>query len=186
MIKTNLIIALFLYFPFVALSEIRRGDIPPPTSCNITFPHDILFDNINTDDFSTYHAGTLANEYYIQPIPIIINNCSVKNIDVKLSINKQSIDSDSGYFINYVDSPSASKNITFQLLDDDENPINLNQRNNFIKTIDEKNEAEFYFSLNYVKKDNLPPSPGRINTNIIFNIFINDEIIEVEKLINID
>ena len=50
--------------------------------------------------------------------------------------------------------------MTFQLINDENNPIDLNQKNTFTKTIDESGTAYFNFFINYVKKDNLRAKPG--------------------------
>lgn len=175
-----LIIILFLYFPFSAFSEKRRSDILPPTSCDIHIPQGILFDDISTDDFPANEAGTLADENYIQTISISFEGCSKNNLNIKISIDPINIDFSNGYLINNAINSLASDNVTFQLLDEEnENPINLITKNTFNK-VAKNNQAEFYFSLNYVKKDNHPPSPGKIDTKITFNIEINDEIIAME------
>ncbi|MCO8052165.1 MULTISPECIES: fimbrial protein [Proteus] len=176
---------LLLYFPFIALSENRRGSLPPPVSCDIYIPYTTVFSNITSDDFTTPHAGTLANEDYSEVILLSFENCSKNNTEITVSIDNKSIDFNNGYFINHATGPTASNNITFQLIDDENNPINLNQKNKFTKTIDEHNEVHFHFLLNYVKKDDLPPMPGSITTHIMFNMEANDQIIESDKIIDI-
>lgn len=179
-------LTLMLSFPFIVFSKEKINDIALPTSCDIFISQNIPFDNINADDFITQHAGTLADERYIQTIPLLFKECSRNKVDIKISINQQNIDVNNGYLKNNSPSSLASENITFQLLDEDDNPIDLNQKNNFHKVISNNNDAEFYFSLNYVKKDNRPPLAGEVNANIIFDIFINDELVDMENLNYLD
>lgn len=183
---TFLIPLLLLYFPFIALSDNRRGSLPPPVSCHISMPYTTVLDNISSDDFATHYAGTLADEDYSEIILLSFENCSENNTEITVSIDNQSIDFNNGYLVNHATGPAASDNITFQLIDDEDNPINLNQRNTFTKTINEHNEAHFHFLLNYVKKDDLPPKPGSVSTHIMFTMEANNQLIEADKLRDIN
>ncbi|MER1922985.1 fimbrial protein, partial [Proteus mirabilis] len=80
--------------------------------------------------------------------------------------------------INDVTGSEASDNVTFQLIDDENNPIDLNQKNTFTKTIDESGTAYFNFFINYVKKDNLRAKPGYISSRITFIVEAKDQIVE--------
>lgn len=184
--KIVLIAILLLCFPFFVLSENRRGSLPPPVNCDITITHNVVLNNVSSDDFTTHHAGTLANESHSEILLLLFQNCSKKNTEVTVRIDNKNIDFNNGYFINNATGPTASDNITFQLIDDEDNPINLTQRNTFSKIINQNNEAHFYFSLNYVKKDDFPPMPGNIKTDIMFNMEANDQFIETDHLINLD
>lgn len=172
---------LLLYFPFIALSDNRRGSLPPAVSCDISIPYTIKLDDIHTDDFS----GILADKDYSEMIMLSFENCSENNTEITVSIDNKNIDFNNGYLINHTTGPTASDNITFQLFDDEDNPINLNNKNIFTKIINEYNEAHFYFSVNYVKKDVRPPMPGKLSTHISFTIEANNQIIESDKLIDI-
>lgn len=182
---TFLIPLLLLHFPFIALSDNRRGSLPPPISCDIHIPYNTILNDISADDFATHDAGTLADEDYSEIILLSFENCSENNTKITVNIDNQSIDLNNGYLINHATGPAVSDNITFQLIDAEDNPINLNQRNTFTKTIDENNSAHFNFLLNYVKKDNLPPKSGSVSAHIMFIVEANDQIVETDKLIDI-
>ncbi|SUC40822.1 fimbrial subunit [Proteus mirabilis] len=72
--------------------------------------------------------------------------------------------------------------MTFQLIDDENNPIDLNQKNTFTKTIDESGTAYFNFFINYVKKDNLRAKPGVYNLLVLRSLWKQkDQIVENDK-----
>ncbi|HCT9034580.1 TPA: fimbrial protein [Proteus mirabilis] len=180
-----LIPLLLLYFPFIALSDNRRGSLPPSVNCDTSI-YPIILRDISTDDFATHHAGTLADEHYTRYIGMFFNNCSESNTKITVNFDNKDIDPNNGYLINHATGPTASDNVTFQLIDLEDNPINLNQRNAFTKNIDENNEAFFRFAVNYVKKDNLPPKPGNVIAHITFIAEANDQIVESDKIKIVD
>ncbi|WP_193016576.1 MULTISPECIES: fimbrial protein [Gammaproteobacteria] len=169
---------ILLLFSFSLPSTARRGDHDIPLSCDIDYIHENINDNmsINGNDFSSYDAGTLSDtENHI--ILIIIKDCSKSYGDVRLKIENSSIDNATGYLKNNIIGSEASSNIAFQLLYDiEERPINLNKENEFIESLVD-GTAEFYFQVNYVKKDDMSPDPGYIQSNIHFVIMINDDVV---------
>lgn len=172
------LIIILLYSSFSLPSVARRGDHHIPLSCDIDYINENISDrsSISENDFSSYEAGTLANnDNHI--ILIIIKDCSESYGNVRLKIENSSIDNATGYLKNTITGNSASANIAFQLLyNEEERPINLNKENEFTeKLID--GSAEFYFLVNYVKKDNMPPKPGYIKSNINFITIINDDVV---------
>ncbi|WP_109880588.1 fimbrial protein [Proteus mirabilis] len=175
---TFLIPLLLLYFPFIALSDNRRGSLPPPISCSFDIPNSTKVRSIRPDSFPSNNAGTLANDRYSKRIAMVFNLCSEKNTKITLRIDNASIDFNNGYLINDVTGSEASDNVTFQLIDDENNPIDLNQKNTFTETINESGSAYFNFFINYVKKDNLPPKPGHISARITFIVEAKDQIVE--------
>ncbi|MCD4597968.1 fimbrial protein [Proteus mirabilis] len=148
-----LIPLLLLYFPFIALSDNRRGSLPAPISCSFDIPNSTKVRSIRPDSFPSNYAGTLANDRYSKRIAIVFSLCSEKNTKITLRIDNTNIDFNNGYLINDVTGSEASDNVTFQLIDDENNPIDLNQKNTFTKTIDESGTAYFNFFINYVKID---------------------------------
>lgn len=159
--KYNILIPLLLlYFPFIALSDNRRGSLPAPISCSFDIPNSTKVRSIRPDSFPSNYAGTLANDRYSKRIAIVFSLCSEKNTKITLRIDNTNIDFNNGYLINDVTGSEASDNVTFQLIDDENNPIDLNQKNTFTKTIDESGTAYFNFFINYVKKIIFAQSQG--------------------------
>lgn len=175
---TFLIPLLLLYFPFIALSDNRRGSLPAPISCSFDIPNSTKVRSIRPDSFPSNYAGTLANDRYSKRIAIVFSLCSEKNTKITLRIDNTNIYFNNGYLINDVTGSEASDNVTFQLIDDENNPIDLNQKNTFTKTIDESGTAYFNFFINYVKKDNLRAKPGYISSRITFIVEAKDQIVE--------
>lgn len=172
------LIIILLYSSFSFSSIPKRGDHDIPLSCDIDYIYENTSDrfSINGNDFSSYEKGELAN---IDPhiILITIKDCSKSNGDIRLKIENTSIDNTTGYLKNMISAPNASNNIAFQLLyNEDERPINLNKKSEFTEELTD-GEAEFYFLVNYVKKDNMPPASGYIRSNINFIAMINDDIV---------
>lgn len=168
-----------LLISFSLSSAPRRGDHEIPSSCDIDYIYENISDrtSINENDFSSHEAGTLADtENHI--IIITINDCSKSHGEVRLKIENSSIDNSTGYLKNWIADDSASANIAFQLLYNvEQRPLELNKENEFIeKLID--GATEFYFLVNYVKKDNMPADPGYIQSSINFFIMINDDVVE--------
>ncbi|HEJ9436938.1 TPA: fimbrial protein [Proteus mirabilis] len=174
---TFLIPLLLLYFPFIALSN-SRGSLPPPISCEFSIPDNIKLRDIRPDSFPSNYAGTLAKDRYSKSIAVIFSRCSENNTKITLRIDNANIDFNNGYLINDVAGSEASDNVTFQLIDDENNPIDLNQNNTFIETINESGIAYFNFFINYVKKDNLSAKPGGISSRITFIVEAKDQIVE--------
>ncbi|HEJ9660178.1 TPA: fimbrial protein [Proteus mirabilis] len=174
---TFLIPLLLLYFPFIALSN-SRGSLPPPISCEFSIPDNIKLRDIRPDSFPSNYAGTLAKDRYSKSIAVIFSRCSENNTKITLRIDNANIDFNNGYLINDVAGSEASDNVTFQLTDDENNPIDLNQNNTFIETINESGIAYFNFFINYVKKDNLSAKPGGISSRITFIVEAKDQIVE--------
>lgn len=173
-----IIILLYSSFSFSFSSIPRRGDHDIPLSCDIDHIYENTSDrfSINGNDFSSYEKGELAN---IDPHIILINikDCSKSNGNIRLKIENTSIDNTTGYLKNMISAPDASNNIAFQLLyNEEERPINLNKKSEFTEELTD-GEAEFYFLVNYVKKDNMPPASGYIRSNINFIVMINDDIV---------
>lgn len=171
-------IILLIYSSFSFSSMPRRGDHDIPLSCNIDYIYENTSDrfSINGNDFSSYEKGELAN---IDPhiILITIKDCSKSNGDIHLKIENTSIDSTTGYLKNSINDHDASNNIAFQLLyNEEERPIDLNKERVFIEELID-GETEFYFLVNYVKKDSMPPMPGYIRSNINFIVMINNDIV---------
>ncbi|MBI6531107.1 type 1 fimbrial protein [Proteus vulgaris] len=171
-----IITLLFIFFSLPSVA--RRGDHDIPLSCNIDYIYENISDrlSVNENDFSSHIAGTLADiDNHI--IIIVIKDCSKSYGDVRLKIENSSIDNNTGYLKNRITGDSASDNVAFQLLYNiEEKPINLNEESEFIETLND-GTTEFYFSVNYVKKDNMPPNSGYIQSNIIFTIMINDNVV---------
>ncbi|HEK1717896.1 TPA: fimbrial protein [Proteus mirabilis] len=174
---TFLIPLLLLYFPFIALSN-SRGSLPPPISCEFSIPDNIKLRDIRPDSFPSNYAGTLAKDRYSKSIAVIFSRCSENNTKITLRIDNANIDFNNGYLINDVAGSEASDNVTFQLTDDENNPIDLNQNNTFIETINESGIAYFNFFINYVKKDNLSAKPGGISSRITFIVEAKEQIVE--------
>ena len=173
-----IIILLYSSFSFSFSSMPRRGDLEIPQSCDIDYIYENTSDrfSINGNDFLSYEAGELAStDPHI--ILISIKDCSKSYGDVRLKIENTSIDHITGYLKNTINDNNASSNITFQLLyNEEERPINLNKESEFTEELID-GEAEFYFLVNYVKKDNMPPASGYIASNIHFIMTINDDIV---------
>lgn len=172
------LIITLLYSSFSFSSPPRRGDHDIILSCDIDYIHENINDrfSINGNDFLSYEKGEIAN---IDPhiILITIKDCSKSHGDVRLKIENTSIDNTTGYLKNMVSDDKASSNIAFQLLyNEEERPINLNEESEFNANLID-GEAEFYFLVNYVKKNNMPPSSGYVRSNIHFIIMINDDIV---------
>ncbi len=174
---TYLIPLLLLYFPFIALSA-DRGSLPPPISCDFSIPNNIKLRTIRPDSFPSNNAGTLAKDRYSKSIAVVFSNCSENNTKITLRIDNVNIDFNNGYLINNVAGSEASDNVTFQLIDDENSPIDLNQKNTFTKTINDNGIAYFNFFINYVKKDNLRARPGAIFSRITFIVEAKDQIVE--------
>ncbi|WP_368939482.1 fimbrial protein [Proteus mirabilis] len=174
---TFLIPLLLLYFPFIALSD-NRDSLPATISCSFGIPHNTKLRSIRPDSFPSNYAGTLANDRYSKSIVITFSSCSENNTKITLRIDNANIDFNNGYLINDVAGSEASDNVTFQLIDGENNPIDLNQKNTFTEAIDEYGFAYFNFSINYVKKDNLRAKPGRISSRITFIVEAKDQIVE--------
>ncbi|MCK9782149.1 MULTISPECIES: fimbrial protein [Proteus] len=175
------LIITLLYSSFSFSSPPRRGDHDMILSCDISYIYENINDrlSINGNDFLSYEKGELAN---IDPhiILITIKDCSKSHGNVRLKIENTSIDSSTGYLKNTISDDRASSNIAFQLLyNEEERPINLNEKNEFTEELID-GEAEFYFLVNYVKKDNMPPSSGYVSSNIHFSIMINDDIVNFD------
>lgn len=174
---TYLMITL-LYSSFAFSSMPKRGDHDIPISCDINYIYENTSDSlsINKNNFPSYDAGELA-ETDPHIILITIKECSNNYNSVRLKIENSSIDNSTGYLKNTANDDYASSNVAFQLLyDDEERPINLNNENEFTTQFIEE-EAEFYFLVNYVKKDNMPPESGHIQSNINFVVMINDDVV---------
>lgn len=172
------LIITLLYSSFSFSSPIRRGDHDIPLTCDVNYIHENTSDriSINENDFLSDDKGELAN---IDPhiILITIKDCSKSNGDIRLKIENTSIDNTTGYLKNMISAPNASSNIAFQLLyNEEERPINLNKENEFAEELID-GEAEFFFLVNYVKKDNMPPASGYIRSNLHFIVIINDDIV---------
>ncbi len=174
---TFLIPLLLLYFPFIALSN-NRGSLPPPISCDFGIPNNIKLRNIRPDSFPSNNAGTLANDRYSKRIAVVFGRCSEINTKITLRIDNENIDFNNGYLINNVAGSEASDNVAFQLIDDKNNPIDLNQKNTFTRTIHDSGSAYFNFFMNYVKTDNLRAKPGAISSAITFIVEAKDQIVE--------
>ncbi|MEZ2683556.1 fimbrial protein [Proteus vulgaris] len=172
------LIIILLLSSFSLPSTARRGDHEFTSSCNIDYIYENISDrlSVNKNDFSSHAAGTLADiDNHI--IIIVIKDCSKSNGDIRLKIENTSIDNTTGYLKNIISAPDASNNIAFQLLyNEEERPINLNKKSEFTEELID-GETEFYFLVNYVKKDSMPPSPGYIRSNINFIVMINNDII---------
>lgn len=172
------LIIILLLSSFSLPSTARRGDHEISSSCNVDYIYENISDrlSVNKNDFSSHAAGTLADiDNHI--IIIVINDCSKSNGDIRLKIENTSIDNTTGYLKNMISAPDASNNIAFQLLyNEEERPINLNKKSEFSEELID-GEAEFYFSVNYVKKDSMPPAPGYIRSNINFIVMINNDIV---------
>ncbi|WP_100159378.1 fimbrial protein [Proteus columbae] len=172
------LIIILLYSSFSFSSPPRRGDHDIPLSCDMDYIYENTNDrfSISENDFLSYEKGELAN---IDPhiILITIKECSKSNGNIRLKIENSSIDNTTGYLKNMISASNASSNIAFQLLyNDEERPINLNKESEFTEELID-GEAEFYFLVNYVKKDNKPPASGYIRSNIHFIAMINDDIV---------
>lgn len=177
--KITQLIIMLLLTSFSLPSTASRGDHEIPLSCDIDYIYENISDrlSINENDFSSHEAGTLANIDNHIIIIIIIKDCSKTHGEVRLKIENSSIDTNTGYLKNMIAGDNASTNIAFQLLyNDEENPINLNEKNEFVEELID-GEAEFYFLANYVKKDDFPPKPGYIQSNIQFITKINDDVV---------
>lgn len=168
-----LIPLLLLYFPFIALPNNR-----PPISCDFSIPNNTKLKNIRPNSFPSNNAGTLAKDRYSKRIAILFSNCSENNTKITLRIDNVNTDFNNGYLINNAAGSEASDNVTFQLIDDENNPINLNQKNTFTKTINDNGIAYFNFFINYVKKDNLRAKPGAIFSRITLIVEAKDQIVE--------
>ncbi|HEK0624783.1 MAG: fimbrial protein [Proteus mirabilis] len=174
---TFLIPLLLLYFPFIALSA-DRGSLPTPISCDFSIPNNTKLRNIRPNSFPSNNAGTLAKDRYSKSIAVVFSNCSENNTKITLRIDNVNIDFNNGYLINNVAGSEASDNVTFQLIDNENNPIDLNQKNTFTETINDSGIAYFNFFINYVKKDNLRAKPGAIFSRITFIVEAKDQIVE--------
>lgn len=165
--KITQLIIMLLLTSFSLPSTASRGDHEIPLSCDIDYIYENISDrlSINENDFSSHEAGTLANIDNHIIIIIIIKDCSKTHGEVRLKIENSSIDTNTGYLKNMI----AGDN-------DEENPINLNEKNEFVEELID-GEAEFYFLANYVKKDDFPPKPGYIQSNIQFITKINDDVV---------
>ncbi|QIG06043.1 fimbrial protein [Proteus sp. ZN5] len=176
--KATCLIITLLLISFSLSSTPRRGDHEIPLSCDINYIYENISDrsSINENDFSSHEAGTLADtDNHI--IIITINDCSKSHGKVYLKIENSSIDNNTGYLRNWITDDSASANIAFQLLySDRERPINLTKENKFNETLID-GATEFYFLVNYVKKDNMPAKPGYIQSTINFSVMINDNVV---------
>ncbi|MBQ0215207.1 type 1 fimbrial protein [Proteus vulgaris] len=176
--KTIHLIIMLLLVSFSLPSKARRGDHDISLSCDINYIYENISDrfSVNENDFSSFDAGTLA-DIDNQIIIIVINDCSKSYGEIRLKIENSSIDNNTGYLKNMIVGDSASTNIAFQLLYNiEEKIINLNEENEFIETLND-GAAEFYFLVNYVKKDNMAPNPGHIQSNIFFTVMINDDVV---------
>ncbi|HCH50085.1 MAG TPA: fimbrial protein [Proteus sp.] len=177
--KINTFITLLISLISFSSSAQHRGDILLPLNCMVDIYTDNNNNTININDFTSQQAGALASTHATITIILKVLDCSIKNDDIKLTIDPHSIDPNTGYLKNNILDNSASQNVAFQLFyDDEERAINLNNENTFITNITD-GDAEFYFAINYVKTDNLPPKPGKIQSNIIFNLMIDEEIVEI-------
>ena len=96
---TFLIPLLLLYFPFIALSDNRRGSLPAPISCSFDIPNSTKVRSIRPDSFPSNYAGTLANDRYSKRIAIVFSLCSEKNTKITLRIDNTNIDFNNGYSI---------------------------------------------------------------------------------------
>ncbi|OAT46554.1 hypothetical protein M997_2035 [Proteus hauseri ATCC 700826] len=176
--KINIFITLLISLISFSSSAQQRGDDILPLNCMVDIYINNNSNTISINDFASQQAGALATHATITIILEVLD-CSIKNGDIKLTIDPRSIDPNTGYLKNNILDNSASQNVTFQLFyDDDERAINLNSENTFITNITD-GDAEFYFAITYVKTDNLPPKPGKIQSNIIFNLMIGEEIVEI-------
>ena len=178
--KKTTLLTTFIMFLFSPYSYSQRGDHNIKHSCII---EPIYIDNntnrITSNDFSSQNIGTLANNYMAITVVISVKECSITNGKIKLIIDRSSIDMNTGYLKNTIDTNLASENTAFQLiLGDDERAINLNNESDFYEEVID-GEAEFYFNINYVKKDSNPLKSGRIQSSVIFNLMIEDEIIDL-------
>ncbi|MBG2836081.1 fimbrial protein [Proteus terrae] len=176
--KTIYLIITLLLISFSLSSAPRRGDHEIPLSCVIDYIYENISDkiSINENDFSSHEAGTLSDtDSHI--IIITINDCSKSYGEVRLKIENSSIDNNTGYLKNQITDDSASANIAFQLLyNEEQRPLDLNKENEFVEDLID-GEVEFYFFANYVKKDDISPKPGYIQSNIQFTIKINDDVV---------
>ncbi|MEQ5224499.1 fimbrial protein [Proteus cibi] len=178
--KKKALLTIFSILLFSPYTYSQRGDHNIKHSCMI---EPIYIDNntnrITSNDFPSQNIGTLADNHVAITLIISVKECSITDGKIRLAIDKSSIDINNGYLKNTIDASLASKNVAFQLITgDDERAINLNDENDFFEEVIE-GEAEFYFNINYVKKDSNPPQSGRIQSSIIFNLMIDDEIVEL-------
>lgn len=172
-----LIFTIISLFSFISSAQ-TRGSMAIDYSCKIDSVVSQTHSNIATDYFSTKnnHNAEMAITFFI--------GCTFDKGEINISIDNNSINFNNGYLKNMITDDSASKNITFQLLYE-ENDINrtvdLRTESTFTKKVVEEKEelsnlksydsnVDFTFIINFVKTDDLPADPGKIRSDIVFNI----------------